>query len=155
MSALQPILAKSSCQPTYLIYLGGEKKHRPPSHYEGWMISGQKTVFYWFSVPFLKTGCFFKTALNGCCASGFCCRGGSARACSPEGGTPRNVPKPRENARAWELPLNKQLSFYFLTSCPFHRKEFHGNVGTYKNGGSSPSITPQGCSAGVDPSKYT
>jgi hypothetical protein len=57
-------------------------------------------------------------------------------------GHPRMFPNLRRTHEHGNLPLNKQFSFYFLTYCPFHRKEFHGNVGTYKNGGSSLSITP-------------
>jgi hypothetical protein len=57
-------------------------------------------------------------------------------------GHPRMFPNLRRTHEYGNLPLNKQLTFYFLTSCPFHRKEFHGNVGTYKIGGSSLSITP-------------
>jgi hypothetical protein len=34
------------------------------------------------------------------------------------------------------LPLHKQLSFYFLTSFLFDKKnKIHGNMGTYKIGG--------------------
>jgi hypothetical protein len=57
-------------------------------------------------------------------------------------GHPRMFPNLRRAHEHGNLPLNKQLSFYFLTSCPLHRKEFHGNMGTYKIGGSSVSITP-------------
>jgi hypothetical protein len=41
----------------------------------------------------------------------------------------------------WNLPLSKQLSFYFLTSFPFCKKEnkSHENMGSYKIGGAPPA----------------
>jgi hypothetical protein len=57
--------------------------------------------------------------------------------CSLEGGAPEGgVPKPQENARVWEPPLNinNSLLISSLFSCFIEKKYLHGNVGTYKIG---------------------
>jgi hypothetical protein len=57
----------------------------------------------------------------------------------------------------WNLPLRKQLSFNFLASFPFYKKEIisweHGNIRTYIIGGAPPAYRPRVSSAVVDPSK--
>jgi len=58
--------------------------------------------------------------------------------CSLEGGALEGV-NPRVFPRMhsyWNLPLHKQLSFYFLA---FFLKYFHENMGTYKIGGAPPT----------------
>jgi hypothetical protein len=40
------------------------------------------------------------------------------------------------------LPVCKQLSFYFLLSFSFRRKEIFISMGTYKIGGAPPGIMP-------------
>jgi len=51
------------------------------------------------------------------------------RVCSPEEGHPRLFPNLRRMHKYWNLPLSKQLSFYFVTSFPFCKKnKFHENI---------------------------
>jgi hypothetical protein len=63
--------------------------------------------------------------------------------CTPKGGAPEGVSlrvfsNLRRTYKYRNLPLHKQLFFYFHTSFPSHTKEIfpweHGNMGTYKLG---------------------
>ncbi len=68
--------------------------------------------------------------------------------CSTEGGAPKDVsskvfPNLRRMHEYKNLPLHKQLSFNFLTSLLFRRKEiFPWECGNISNWGSSLGIMP-------------
>jgi hypothetical protein len=54
-----------------------------------------------------------------------------------KGMSPRVFPNLRRmHNKYWNLPLHKQLLFYFLAFFP---KYFHENMGTYKIGGAPPT----------------
>ncbi len=69
--------------------------------------------------------------------------------CSPEGGSLKDVsmrvfPNLRRTQEYRNLPLWKQLCFYFLCSFSFHRKEiFPWECGNILNWVSSPGIIPR------------